>query len=83
MNRKLETFMHIGFVILNCHKNVIINNSIALINHFLIPGAQELVNLMGDNGFEMDGTTYVLTTPYHFTRALYVSYQSTTLFLQL
>lgn len=56
--------MHIGFVILNCHKNVIINNSIALINHFLIPGAQELVNLMGDNGFEMDGTTYVLTTLY-------------------
>lgn len=40
---------------------------------FFIPGAQELVNLMGDNGFEMDGTTYVLTTLYRFTRA-FVSY---------
>lgn len=49
---------------------------------FLIAGAQELVNLMGDNGFEMDGTTYVLTILYRFTRA-FVSYQSTTLFLQL
>lgn len=40
----------------------------------MIPGAQELVNLMGDNGFEMDGTTYVLTILYRFTRA-FVSYQ--------
>ena len=29
---------------------------------------------MGDNGFEMDGTTYVLTILYRFTRA-FVSYQ--------
>lgn len=29
---------------------------------------------MGDNGFEMDGTTYVLTLLYRFTRA-FVSYQ--------
>lgn len=41
---------------------------------FSIPGAQELVNLMGDNGFEMDGTTYVLTILYRFTRA-FASYQ--------
>ena len=34
LNRKLETFMHMGFVILNCRKNVNINNNIALINHF-------------------------------------------------
>ena len=32
LNQKLETFMPMGFVILNCLKNFNIN--IALINHF-------------------------------------------------
>ena len=34
LNWKLETFMHMRFVILNCRKNVNINNNIVLINHF-------------------------------------------------
>ena len=61
------------FVILNCLKNVNINNY-CINKLYLIVGAQELVNLMGDNGFEMDGTTYVLTILYRFTGA-FVSYQ--------